>query len=244
MFRIAICDDEPLELEGAADTVRRHLGSQGAHADVAVFRNASALIGEVEHRGGFDVYLLDIIMPAIDGIACAQRLRQLGATGQIIFLTTSSDYAVQGYDVRAYHYLIKPVTPERLCAVLDGALADLPAASHAAIVVASPTGSHRILLHDVLYAERAGRRVRYHGSAWTVESLSIRVPFREAVSSLLGDVRFCAAGASYAVNMARVEGVMGRDIRFDTGDTLQLPRDVAASFKAAWGEFWLSGGAR
>ena len=243
MIKIAVCEDEPSELDGILSEVRRFAESRGHRIHPAAFRCAQDLIDNVESRGGYDLYLLDIIMPGIDGIGCGRRLRDLGSAGEIVYLTTSGDYAVDSYDVRAYHCLVKPVASERLWTVLDGAIERLSHRPDSAIVVATPTGSRRLMLSQVLYAERAGSRVRYRLTDATVESLTIRVPFHEAACELLHDARFCAAGASFAVNLERVSGISGQEVSFDTGETLRLPRDASVPFKAAWGRFWLGGGA-
>ena len=98
MLRIAVCDDEEQYVQQTAnfvqDSLRRHPALSG---QVHTFQRGQELLCQVEEDGGFDLYLLDIIMPGLNGIQAGQQLRELGNGGEIIYLTTSSDYAVDSY---------------------------------------------------------------------------------------------------------------------------------------------------
>lgn len=69
----------------------------------------------------FDLLLLDVEMPGTDGVTLAKTVRQENEAVQIVFITGYSDYIAEGYDVAALHYLVKPVSREKLFAVLDRA---------------------------------------------------------------------------------------------------------------------------
>ena len=100
-------------------------------------------------------------------------------------------------------------------------------------------GQRRILLERILYAERVGRCMRYYCTDGTVDSQTIRVPFREAAAPLLADRRFCRCGASFVLNFQHVIGVSGQEATLDSGQTVTLPRSAASDFKRAWGSYWL-----
>ena len=65
-----------------------------------------------EKLGGFDIYILDILMPGMDGIELGVRLRELGYDGSIIYLTSSTDFAIDSYKAEASNYILKPVIPD------------------------------------------------------------------------------------------------------------------------------------
>lgn len=240
MLTLAICDDDARCLEQTCELLRSYLKSR-PHLSGALFPFSAGadLLEQVERQSGFDLYLLDVLMPEVNGIETGRRLRGLGGGGEIIYLSTSDEYAVESYDVRAFHYLLKPLDADRLFGVLDDAIEKLGQRRASVTVIHTTDGPRRVMLESIRYAERAGRRIRYHCTNGTFESQSIRTPFREALAPLLSDPRFCLCGASYVLSFQHVTGVSGRTALFDDGSTVDLPQSAAADFKRAWGRYWL-----
>lgn len=240
MLRIALCDDEEKQLNQAAAMLNTYLSSRpDLSGQVETFRSGIALLTRVEDAGGFDLYVLDILMPQLSGIDTGHRLRALGDGGEIVYLTTSNDFAADSYDVRAFFYLLKPVNEAKLFQVLDGAVEKLNRRRSSAVVVTTVDGPRRILLERIRYVERMGRCMRYYCTDTTIDSQTIRVSFREAAAPLLADWRFCLCGASFVLNFQHVTGVNGQTALLDNGQTVILPRTSATGFKKAWGNYWL-----
>lgn len=239
ILRIAVCDDEPAQLERTEAMLRQYLAKHPALSGrISLFSDGGALLSKAEEQNGFDLYILDVIMPEPDGIQTGLKLRELGDGGEIIYLSASGDYAMDSYMVRAFFYLLKPVTEEKLSGLLEEAIEKLRHRRTKGIVVATADGSRHILLDRILYAERVGRRIRYYCTDGTVDTQTIRGAFRDAVRPLAEDRRFCMCGASFLVNMEHVSGIDGREALLDNGGRLTLPRS-AADFKDSWGSFWL-----
>ena len=203
------------------------------------FLSCEVLLERVEEQGGFDLYVLDILMPGISGIDAGRRLRALGGGGEVIYLTNSNDFAADSYEVQAFFYLLKPVKEKKLFQVLDGAVQVLYRRQQEGIVVRTIQGPSRILLERILYVERVGRCMRYYCTDGTVDSLSIRSPFKEAAAPLLTDRRFYLCGASFVLNFQHVTGVSGQTALLDNGQSVSLPRAVVSDFKKSWGGWWL-----
>lgn len=240
MLRIALCDDEEKHVNQAAAMLNAYLSSRpDLNGQVETFRSGSALLTRMEDAGSFDLYVLDILMPELNGIDTGRHLRALRESSEIIYLTSSNDFAADSYDVRAFFYLLKPVNEEKLFQVLDGAVDKLNQRRNSAVVVNTADGPRRILLERIRYIERVGRCMRYDCTDGTVNSQTIRVSFREAVTPLLADRRFCLCGASFALNFQHVTGVNGQIALLDNGQSVVLPRTAATDFKKAWGNYWL-----
>lgn len=240
MLRIAICDDEEKQRSETTELLTSYLQSHPTLAgQVEAFQSGHALLARAEEAGGFDLYILDILMPELSGIETGRHLRELGKGGEIIYLTNSNDFAADSYDVRAFFYLLKPVEPRKLFQILDGAVEKVNRRRSSAIVVSTSDGPRRILLEHIRYVERVGRCLRYYCTDRTIDSQSIRVSFREAAAPLLADPRFCLCGASFVLNFQHVTGVNGQTALLDSGQTVSLPRTAAQEFKKAWGDFWL-----
>ncbi len=242
MLRVALCEDEPAELARTAALLEEYFQARpDQEGQVSLYAGGGALLEGVEAQGGFDLYLLDILLPDLDGIQLGRRLRALGDGGEIIYLTISSDYAVDSYEVRAFFYLLKPVDREKLFQVLDSVVDALDRRRTRGVLVSTQNGPRRILLDQILYVERVGRRMRYYCTDGTVDTQTIRASFQEEVRPLLDDRRFCLCGVSFLLNLEHVAGVEGRTALLDNGERLTLPRS-ASGFKHVWGRFWLERG--
>ncbi len=242
-MRIAICDDEYAAQETILSLVQcymdKYLKGEG---EVQVFTSGEALIEAEENGERFDVLLMDILMPGQDGIAVGKVLRALGEGGAIIYLSSSRDFAIESYDVRAFYYLLKPVKAEKLFEVLDKVNNEMRQRAMDVFFVQTTEGTRRVLLDKILYVERDVRCMRYVCTDEVITSRTLRVPFREAVASLLQDTRFQLCGASFLLNLEHIAGVDGQNVLFDNGYSVIVPRAAVTELKDAWGQFWLKGG--
>ena len=240
MLSIAICDDEAWHVQQTANFIQEYLHRRPAlSGQIHTFQRGQELLYQVEETGGFDLYLLDIIMPGLNGIQTGQQLRELGNGGEIIYLTNSPDYAIDSYSVRAFFYLLKPIEKEQLFKVLDAACGKLNERRSKAILITTRDGPRRILLDQILYVERVGRGLRYYCSSGAMDSMSLRVTFHAAVEQLLADPRFCQCGSSFAFNLQHVAGVKGQEVLLDNGCSVAIPRASVPTLKHMWGNFWL-----
>ena len=171
MLRIAICDDEEKQLNKTAALLEAYFQSRSdLNGQVERFLSGSALLEWVEEQGGFDLYLLDILMPGLSGIETGRRLRTLGEVGEIVYLTSSNCFAADSYDVRAFFYLLKPVEKAKLFQVLDKVEESLNRRQSSAVVVTTADGPRRILMERIRYVERVGRCMRYYCTDSTIDS--------------------------------------------------------------------------
>lgn len=244
MLKIAICDDDTSQLGNIQSILREYLTLRAeTQWRLDAFDSGKGLIDSARQLGGYDIYIMDILMPGFDGIRTAQELRELFRHGEIIYLTNANDYAADSYSVGAFYYILKPVKLELLFGVLDKAVSTLQRETHEGMVVNTHSGVRRVLFDTILYAERAGRIMRLHCDGETVDTLTLRCSFRDAAAPLLEDKRFYMCGASYVLNLRRVVSVDGQVATMDDGERVTLPRLSATDFKATWGLYWLKGGA-
>lgn len=243
MFRIAICDDERSELERTAALLKEYLQARPKlTADISLFAGGYALLDAAEDAEGFDLYILDVIMPDLNGIEVGKALRQMGRDGAIIYLTTSPDYAVESYQTQAFFYLLKPVQREQLFEILDKAMAAAKKRQTESIIVNTPRGLRSLLLEDILYVERVERFMRYYlAGGETVDSRTLRGSFQEAVADLLKDKRFILCGASFVLGLHHVKAVERGSALLDSGAAAVIPQLAFAEIKRAWMDYWLGG---
>lgn len=159
MVHIAICDDNVSELANMAHMLEEYRTSRNLICEYTVFRNGFELISAIEKGKSFEVYCLDIIMPALSGIDVAREIRSLDKNAMILFFTSSSEYALESYTVHAINYVLKPVSMEKFFFALDLVLDRLKIEEDAAIIVKSSEGLQKVLLSSLVYAEVQGRNV-------------------------------------------------------------------------------------
>lgn len=241
MLHIAICDDHEKE---RAETRRLITCYLDAHPDldasVSLFEGGFSLLAAMENRQSFDIYILDILMPDLDGIELGKAIRKRGGSGQIIYLSSSKDYAVESYDTDALYYIVKPVTPAKISRAMDKAVARLSAGSQRSFLVNTPGGICRILFDQLLYVEQSKRIMHFYltdGSM--IQSYALREPFSVAVQPLLADPRFLLCGSSFVINLHRINQIGKEKTTFSNGCAISLPRSLQRTVKQEWTEYWL-----
>ena len=240
MIRIAVCEDLAEDRAEVVALLRLYLRrTSTVGAKITAFEDGVALLETVTAGEAFDLYFLDILMPELDGMEVGRRLRALGSRSLIIYLTTSRDFAVDSYEVRAFHYLLKPLQQEKLFHVLDAAFEMLRRREQEAFIVQTPQGRQRVAYDRILYVEYCRRRMQFVCNEETISSTMLHMPFRDAVAELNKDGRFYVCGASLLLNLSRVSSVNGQTVVLDNGMTVIVPRLAAPALKNAWGRFWL-----
>ena len=242
MIRLALCDDEAEQRTAVGGLLRAYAAARPALAvKLSVFSSGRDLLAAAAECGGFDLYVLDIVMPELSGIDLGVRLRELYSSGAIIYLTISPEYAVDSYAARAFYYLMKPAEPDRLFQVLDQAVATLEKQRAACVTVRTKDGLERIRLDEIIYAELTGRAVRYHlADGTSLDSVTVRSPFQKETAQLLAAPQFFLCGASFAVNLYYVAAVERSSLKLDNGERVPLARGRASLMKQRWSEFWLN----
>lgn len=219
MYRFAICDDNPAD----ADYVARLIGewNKGAALPVKVeqYPSAEAFLFAYEDDNSFDVLFLDIEMGDMSGVELAKRIRQAGVGLQIVFITGYMEYIAEGYDVEALHYLIKPVTGEKLNAVLERAVERLKMRENA-LTISLADGVARVSLHEIRYLEVLKNYVTIHAD----EEYSVKRTLNELAKDL--DESFYRIHRSYIVNLRFVKRISRTEVALKDGTTLPLSRKL------------------
>ena len=126
VLKIAVCDDEQTYLDKTRAMLEQYAAEHDVEIAAEAISNPSALLDSIEAGERHDIYLLDIYMPGVSGMSVATELRSRGVRSPIIFLTSSTEHAVEAFGVDATHYLLKPYTQQNFFAAMDKAMANKP----------------------------------------------------------------------------------------------------------------------
>lgn len=216
-YKIAICDDSDADRKWISGLVSRWGSHTGHRVQVSAFSSAESFLFHYAEKNDYDVLLLDIEMGAMDGVTMAKGLRRDNDTVQIIFITGYSDYILEGYEVAALHYLLKPVREEKLFAVLDRAAEKL---SKNEKVLHFEAGGEmiRIPARQIRYADVSGNYVTIHAS----DDLTVKMTLGELEKELDDD--FLRVSRSAIVNLTQVSRVTRAEVRLSDGSVIPLPR--------------------
>ena len=216
-YKIAICDDSDADRQYISGLVR----DWGIHTDytvqISTFVSAENFLFHYAEKSDYDILLLDIEMGAMDGVTMAKRLRLDNDIIQIVFITGYSDYILEGYEVAALHYLMKPVRKDKLFSVLDRAAEKL---SKDEKVLNFEVGGEmvRIPIYQIRYADVFGNYVTIH----TADDLTVKMTLGELTKEL--DDRFVRVSRSVVVNLTLIARVTKTEIKLNDGVSIPLPR--------------------
>ncbi|MBR2287895.1 MAG: response regulator transcription factor [Clostridia bacterium] len=203
-MRLAIVEDEAEIRASIAQSVRAWAEKSGAGVEVSAFENGSAFL---ESPTPFDIVLMDIQMPGMDGLTCARLLREKDEKVQLIFITAMIQYAIQGYKVNALDYLLKPVDPNELDRALTRAVEHLSTSSEPPLTLRSAQGISYVAVADILFAEAVDHAVMVH----TLQGAYPASMTLKQVESLLAGKGFFRCHAAYLVNLKKVERITASD---------------------------------
>lgn len=245
-MRIAICDDSESCLATVKEAVTEYAEkNSGKNITFEVFSHGEDMLEAVHKSGGFDVYILDIVMPHVNGIELGMSLKSDGYDGKIVYLTSSEEFAIDSYRVKARDYLMKPLKKAELFTVLDELYAEMQVKEDKSIIVKTKSNSVKLNYDSIIYAELNRRAVSYHlANGKTVESVSMRVPFAEAVKPLTEDGRFVICGQSMISNMRHITMVESDAIVFDETVRVPLGVKICREVRSVWTDFWFNGEAK
>lgn len=242
-MRIAICDDEARYLEQVTAVANQYIRDRKDHKiALSAFSHADDLLEEAEKIGGFDIYILDIIMPDMNGILLGMKLRDMGYDGKIIYLTSSEEYALDSFKVRALNYIIKPITAEAFYEAVDEAVGLLREKKEKHVLVKSKERSVKLTLDSIVYVELSKRAVLYHLENGTaVESTTLRTNFTDAMAELLADRRFVLCGAGLTVNLDHVNAVESEAISLGENYHIFVGKKACRDLRTAWSKYLFDG---
>ena len=237
MFRLAICDDQRIFSDTQARACRSIFKKLNIENNISVFTKSAEFIAAfVTQHKRFDMILLDIVMDGVDGMELARTIRQIDETVAIVFITSHEKYALQGYDVKALHFLMKPPDPQLLENLIKSVYTDIIRdniqENFQVKFLTIKSGDHhiRVPIKDIVSMEISKRRVE-------VSLIDGIVYYSGKLTDLLDELPkgfFIRCHQAFAINIANIKELTRRNAIAVNGKEIPVSRTFWHDTKTAF----------
>ncbi len=215
MIKVAFCDDDLSVLKELSVLMDRYRVERNQDITYAAFHSPLELLSEVERGTRLDIIFLDVLMPGQDGISAAREIRKYDTSVKIIYLTSSSEYAVDSYEVGAYFYQLKPIWQESFYRLMDSVLRECLKNEKNSLILRCKTGITRLELDKLKYCEVTGRNLLLHKEDGEV--LDSVGKLDDLCEQLKDYECFVRCHRSYMINMDYVKSISNKAVILSDG---------------------------
>lgn len=236
MIRICILDDDISSAKQMHNILTEYLTDHKISFEIDQYERGEHLLNALSNAAAvYQIYFLDILMPGISGIQTAKEIRKHDKSAHIIFLTSSPEYAIEGYEVRAYDYLQKPLNADRLFHTLSELLGaeDQPSAKWLQLKINGVL--RNIPYNNICYIE--AQRNKLLVVLNTGEHLEAYGTFSSILSLLKDEPEFTQTHRSYIINMRYIREFTSTVIRLQSDHHIPVSRNFSTSAKQDYFEF-------
>ena len=227
MIRIAVVEDE----DKWANIIEECLDklSKQDKIDIAITRFCDGYDLVENYTYNFDIILMDIEMPLMNGMEAAEKIRNVDAQVTIIFITNMAQYAIRGYKVNALDYILKPISYIPFSETIKKAVRIYDKDKGGFIVISHKSGTEKIMTDNIYYIESQGHRLTFHTSKGTYETTTYSM---KEIEQILSSYSFKRCNSGCLVNLKYVTGYNGNELKvMDT--SVSISRGKKNDFLAA-----------
>ncbi|WEV59092.1 LytTR family DNA-binding domain-containing protein [Bifidobacterium sp. ESL0728] len=226
-IRIGVVEDEPAACQKVLDYLNRYQSENSENFTVSVFDDGAKIVEG--YRPIYDILLLDIEMKQMDGMEAARRIRKVDSSVVIVFITNASQYAINGYEVQALSYLLKPVPYFAFSQEIKRSIETVRRQADDSMLFEAGSQRTRVELKSIVYIESIRHTIIIH----TLDGkLSITSTLKELEAQLDGH-DFFRSNSCYLVNLRHVTGIEDQDCIMSNGERLRISRPRKKAFVAA-----------
>lgn len=223
MIRIAIVEDDKAFAQLLIEYLSRYERERQVNIQPRYFHDGEDIVNE--YREEYDLILMDIQMEFLGGLEAARAIRERDDDVLILFITNCAQFSLEGYTVRAFDYLLKPISYETFSSKLDLALSHRRHRRDSYLLLTVPDGVRRVRTESILYIESRGHVMQVHTLSGVLET---HAKMSDLEQSLPAESFFrCHKG--YLINMNYVGGISGSDCLID-GERIPISRRKKKEF--------------
>lgn len=233
-MKVAICDDEKFHRDYIEKVLNEYKAPDGQCISMDIFTNAIELLSAMK-QNNYNALFLDVIMPAFSGLDAARDIRLDNADIPIVFLTSSPEFAVESYRVRAFDYLMKPVNSSDLYKTLDRIFALTQTQVKEYLTITHSKGTFVLPYEQLEFVEINNRVLSFHTLDGRIQSILGRLSDYENI--ILNIPCFLKVHRSYIVNMENVKSFNKSSFTTKTGEIIPVSRNLTKEVSEKYLEY-------
>ena len=237
MLRIALCDDDLNFMQRLQqDIMEWYQGSaDSGNVSVTKFSDSKYLARTIDSGSGFDVFFVDIEMPQMDGLELAEHIRTHLPAAMIIFLTSHSEFSMEGYKFGALRYIPKLDMARQLPEALTAVQAAFTKLESRFLTVRRYSDIMRVPYQEIIYVRHVLRT-----SQITTLNLGVIKDGRglKEIHEQLGDERFIYIDRSTFVNLDHIRQIKGSEVILRNSEHLPISRQMLTKVKCTINRLW------
>lgn len=236
VIKAAIVEDETACSEQLKKYLERYAEENGLEIKTSVYPNGDEFLSEGK---AFDVIFMDIEMPGSDGLSVVKRLRETDGDVMVFFVTGLAQYAVNGYEVRAFDFMVKPVGYYDFAIKFSRAVESLAGKRRCEIWVKSRQGKKLVTADKLMYVEVMRHNLVFHTTEGDVGGTGTL----KSVTEVFEGLPFALCNQCYYVNLGFVTEVRGPYV-YVGGDKIQISLPKKKEFMRTLNDYLATGGRR
>lgn len=233
MINIAIVEDNEKEMELLNSYLIKNCQEKKFEYSIVRFNNAFSFLKDIDVA--YDMIFLDIELPDGNGMELAKKIRQINSQVIIIFVTNMAQYALKGYEVRAFDFIVKPVNEYNFAVKFSSAINCLNQKKDKGIWISNKDGRKYLLVSNIIYVEVVNHMIDYH----TIEGVFSASGSLNSIQQTLGPT-FSLCNRCYLVNLRYVTAIDQYDVTVGK-EKLQISRAKRKNFIRTLNNYYASG---
>ncbi|BBF41492.1 two-component response regulator [Lachnospiraceae bacterium KM106-2] len=236
MISICLCDDDITFLDSCTEIIRTIETELGKTFNIKCFTNGESLLFALDDDvNKYDILIMDMIMKQKSGMETTKELRSKGFIGDIIFLSSSKEYAIESFEVEPLYYVLKNSTyKDKLKEILTRAIIEQERKSSQKIIFTMNKKNIIVELKDIIYIESMNKKIILHKT--TGDNEECNLPLNKIVEKI-EPYGFLQCHKSYIINQEYVEVFTKLECRLRNGITIPIGRKYATTFAESLAQY-------
>lgn len=240
-LNIAIVEDEKEMFEKLRDLLTAYFGEKGISFFVDYYSCGESFLHK--YKADYDLVFMDINLPGANGMETIKKLRERDPDVLVIFITYLAQFAIDGYSVGAFDYILKPFNDKNLFVALDRALCNLNRFSVKIQIGNSNRAFGKMIpIDSIKYVESVNHRLNFHLSNGEMRVNGSLKKYAEQLKQYC----FEPCSVSFLVNLKYITSIEGNVVRMGNNgnDVAFISRGKRAEFLEAVNKYFGNGGGR